>query len=111
MQNHLLKSPFCIHPKTGRCCVPIDITNVDGFDPFQVPTLSQLIQELDEYHSTTTAANNVDDDGDVKHEWEKTSLKPYLDKFQKDFLGPLQKELHRTNRDRAEQVAAMKGEF
>jgi len=31
--NHLLKAPFCVHPKTGRICVPIDPTKADDFDP------------------------------------------------------------------------------
>lgn len=47
--NHLLKSPFCIHPKTGRVCVPIDPDRCDEFDPFVVPTLTSLIDELNAY--------------------------------------------------------------
>ncbi|KAG0501423.1 hypothetical protein HPP92_001495 [Vanilla planifolia] len=44
--NHLLKAPFCVHPKTGRVCVPIDPQHCDSFDPTAVPTLSKLLEEL-----------------------------------------------------------------
>merc|ERR1739838_933284 len=45
--NHLLKSPFSVHPKTGRISVPIDLKELDKFDPFAVPTISMICEELD----------------------------------------------------------------
>ncbi|NWR58034.1 PRI1 primase, partial [Bucorvus abyssinicus] len=37
--GHLLKSPFSVHPKTGRISVPLDLQKLDQFDPFAVPTI------------------------------------------------------------------------
>merc|ERR1711920_331417 len=46
--NHLLKSPFVVHPKTGRVCVPIDTAReeLDKFNPLEVPTIGRLVEEL-----------------------------------------------------------------
>ncbi|KAJ2079201.1 p48 polypeptide of DNA primase [Coemansia sp. RSA 988] len=65
--NHLLKSPFCIHPKTGRVCTPIAPDQFDTFNPFTVPSLGQLLRELNE--SQDAAA--------------PTSLTPHVDVFKK----------------------------
>lgn len=51
--NHLLKSPFCVHPKTGRVCVPIDVNECDNFNPTTVPTASGLLKQLAEYKVTS----------------------------------------------------------
>lgn len=67
--NHLLKSPFCVHPGTGNVCVAFDPT-VKEFDPFKdAPNLHQLFTE-----------DEVD--------WKKTSLvesvkvfKNFVEKF------------------------------
>lgn len=98
MQNHLLKSPFCVHPKTGRVCVPID--DINTFDPFSVPTLPQLMRELDEYEG-----------GDTRYEWQKTSLKESFQTFEKKFLEPMTKELRREQRAASEKKAAVTGDF
>lgn len=103
MQNHLLKSPFCVHPKTGRVCVPIDVNKVEEFDPFDVPTLPQLMDELDEFQKN--------DGGKVTFEWEKTSLKESFKYFQKQILEPMLTDLQREERDKLEKMAAMRGDF
>ncbi|XP_063931639.1 DNA primase small subunit-like isoform X2 [Zophobas morio] len=46
--HHLLKSPFSVHPKSGKICVPIFASRIHDFDPFNVPTISDLCREADE---------------------------------------------------------------
>lgn len=47
--NHLLKAPFCVHPKTGKVCVPFHPSAVSKFDPTTVPTIRQLLTEIDQF--------------------------------------------------------------
>ncbi|XP_024514934.1 DNA primase small subunit isoform X1 [Selaginella moellendorffii] len=79
--NHLLKAPFCIHPKTGRVCVPIDPEDCDNFDPTTVPTLPELFNDL-----------NNGDARPVSKDWERTSLAKSIRFFKSSFLEPLLKE-------------------
>lgn len=112
MQNHLLKSPFCVHPRTGRVCVPLQVEKIDEFDPFEVPTLELLMQELDEYQNKNRANKpGTNDSTNAATEWHKTSLKQYFEPFQKKFLDPMAKELRRKAREESEEAAAVIGDF
>lgn len=84
--NHLLKSPFVVHPGTGRVCVPIDTRNLEDFDPLGVPTVTELLGEIDEWTvpEDETTAKSIQD-------WEKTSLKPYVEYF-RSFVLALNKD-------------------
>merc|ERR1719251_73669 len=76
--NHLLKSPFCVHPKTGRVCIPFNPKKVDDFNPEHVPTVNQLIDELDK-------SGKEDKENSNNLEYNKTSLKKPMKVFN-DFL-------------------------
>lgn len=97
--NHLLKSPFVVHPKTGRVCVPIDAGNAEAFDPLAVPTVLQLIDQIDSFdkqHGAEAAKSTP--------HYQKTALAPYIKQFNA-FLSGVQKAT-RGDRVRAAQAAA-----
>ncbi|RXG42186.1 hypothetical protein VDGE_02251 [Verticillium dahliae] len=87
--NHLLKSPFVVHPGTGRVCVPIDTKALEEFDPTTVPTVQQLLSEIDEWK-----ADEEEPEAPQKsvQDWEKTSLKPYIDHFRSFVAGLIKDE-------------------
>ncbi|KAI0338009.1 prim-pol domain-containing protein [Trametopsis cervina] len=89
-RNHLLKAPFCVHPKTGRVCVPIDPSQIDEFNPMTVPTVGQLLQELNN-------AEGSAEEGEHHSDWEKTSLKKYVDLIDKHTLS-LMEEVRKSKR-------------
>jgi DNA primase small subunit len=47
--NHLLKSPFSIHPATCKVCIPFDARLVDSFDLDLVPTVEEAIEGSSEF--------------------------------------------------------------
>ena len=94
-QIHLLKSPFVIHPGTGRVCVPIDTKRLANFDPLGVPTVTELLGEIDEFDD-----REVKEEGEMKvQDYEKTSLKPYVDYF-RTYVTSLLKEEKCVKRER-----------
>ncbi|WWC73759.1 uncharacterized protein I206_107731 [Kwoniella pini CBS 10737] len=84
-RNHLLKAPFCVHPGTGRVCIPVNPDQVDEFDPDTVPTVGELLNQLDK-----AAAENGETPSQRRvEEYEQTSLKSYVEMFEKHVAAVL----------------------
>uniref|UniRef100_A0A8C5SRI2 DNA primase n=1 Tax=Laticauda laticaudata TaxID=8630 RepID=A0A8C5SRI2_LATLA len=91
--NHLLKSPFSVHPKTGRISVPIDLKKLDDFDPFAVPTISNLCHELDmigKDEGNGKETEGLPESSRKSRDYKKTSLAPYVKVFEQ-FLEEMEK--------------------
>jgi len=100
-QIHLLKSPFVIHPGTGRVCVPIDTKRLAKFDPLGVPTITELLGEIDKF-DVRRASEEIEE---VRiQDYEKTSLKPYVDYF-RSYVAALLKDEKGMKREREEDDA------
>ncbi len=100
-QIHLLKSPFVIHPGTGRVCVPIDTKRLAKFDPLGVPTVTELLGEIDKF-DVRRASEEIEE---VRiQDYEKTSLKPYVDYF-RSYVAALLKDEKGMKREREEDDA------
>jgi len=91
-----------VHPGTGRVCVPIDTRQLEIFDPLGVPTVTELLGEIDQWRDPN--------EGEVKsaegksiQDWEKTRLKPYVDYFRSFVVGLMRDEKDvRVKREREE---------
>ncbi|KAH0538526.1 hypothetical protein FGG08_004913 [Glutinoglossum americanum] len=101
---HLLKSPFVVHPGTGRVCVPIDPRRLEEFDPLSVPTVTELLGEIDQWGAVGTngevAAGDAGGGGEESkagvarrvQDYEKTRLKPFVDYFKGFVVGLMRDE-------------------
>ncbi|KKY21628.1 putative dna primase small subunit [Phaeomoniella chlamydospora] len=113
---HLLKSPFVVHPGTGRVCVPItsnaseETRKVENFNPLTVPTVTDLLSEVDNWGKTNDENSSQDPneftrDGNQTssmrklQDWEKTALKPYVETFDR-FVKNIMKDEIRLKRER-----------
>jgi DNA primase small subunit len=79
-RNHLLKAPFCVHPKTGKVCVPFAAEEAAGFDPDGVPTVSDLV---------AASKRKGGKGGMASTTWAGSAMEPAVRFFADKFLGPL----------------------
>jgi DNA primase small subunit len=101
-RNHLLKSPWVVHPKTGRVCVPFDPDKVADFSPEAVPTVQDLAGEFNTY-----AAENADmkEKEMLSTFFSSCCLKEHVQVFNK-FLDGVRKSVTAENIAHAREVRA-----
>ena len=68
--------------------MPINARSPEDFDPLGVPTVTELLAEIDEW----TAPDEGEKDLKAIQDWEKTSLKPYVEYFRSFVLALMKDE-------------------
>lgn len=103
--NHLLKAPFCVHPKTGKVCVPIDPIRAWEFDPDTVCTVGKLLNELNVKSSEEKVNGN-----DGESAYMVTEMGKAVQTFRDCFLDALLKENKNVLTEKARVAAEMQEE-
>lgn len=104
--NHLLKAPFCVHPKTGKVCVPIDPACAWEFDPDTVCTVGQLLNELNEGSKLDGKADNPGNESAYMN----TGMGKAVQTFRDCFLDALVKENKNVLTEKARAAADVQDE-
>ena len=77
--------------------MPIDTKKLDDFDPLGVPTVTELLAEIDSWDSLVNKSRETSEDKkemDIRPvlDYEKTSLKPYVEFFKSHVASMLRQE-------------------
>ncbi|CAP29546.1 Protein CBR-PRI-1 [Caenorhabditis briggsae] len=81
--NHLLKSPFCIHPKTGNVAVPLNVDKIAEFDVSKCPRIDRVVEELASLQADREADENEDSKNRKFLAYKHGLLAPYVENFEK----------------------------
>ncbi|CAF1518421.1 unnamed protein product [Rotaria sp. Silwood1] len=110
--NHLLKSPFSIHPKTGRVSIPIHLNSLGYFDPCKegsVPKLNELCQQVEQLPKQYE--DGLNEKISIKQkDYNQTSLKPFIDIFAR-FVQQSQTNKQNETLDRSDFNTMLSGEI
>lgn len=90
--NHLLKAPFCVHPKTGKVCVPFRPSKADVFDPITVPTINILLDEINAHDKKNKENLAEGDEMSRIKDYKKTQMAKAVEIFE-EFLRKLEQSL------------------
>lgn len=86
---------------SGRICVPIQSSDPAAFDPLAVPTVTDLLSEIDAWENTHDDLSK----GRIR-DWEKTSLKSYILYF-KQHVDKIMADERGSKREREEEMGGM----
>ncbi|KAL9906165.1 DNA primase small subunit isoform 1-T1 [Glossina fuscipes fuscipes] len=89
--NHLLKSPFCIHPSSGRVSIPFNPSAVAKLNPSTVPTITQLLREINVFDEKSKQYDEQDEKDHIK-DYKKTGMFKGVLVFE-EFLRKLESSL------------------